>query len=193
MSQVPGPRSRADARRNRERLLTVARDAFASGNGALPLETLAARAGVGIGTLYRHFPTREALVDAVYASELDDVTASASGLLVGHPADVAMRIWMDRYAQFVTTKRGLLGTLRSGWAAGTIATPDTRARVTKVINDFLAAGVSQGLLRDDVLVDDVVAALIGVFMSTSALGRPEQVGRLLDLLMSGLRSEPPRQ
>jgi len=193
LSQVPGPRSRADARRNRERLLTVARDAFASGNGALPLETLAARAGVGIGTLYRHFPTREALVDAVYASELDDVTASASGLLVGHPADVAMRIWMDRYAQFVTTKRGLLGTLRSGWAAGTIATPDTRARVTKVINDFLAAGVSQGLLRDDVLVDDVVAALIGVFMSTSALGRPEQVGRLLDLLMSGLRSEPPRQ
>ncbi|HXW34044.1 MAG TPA: TetR/AcrR family transcriptional regulator [Acidimicrobiales bacterium] len=173
--------------------MTVARDAFASGNGALPLETLAARAGVGIGTLYRHFPTREALVDAVYASELDDVTASASGLLVGHPADVAMRIWMDRYAQFVTTKRGLLGTLRSGWAAGTIATPDTRARVTKVINDFLAAGVSQGLLRDDVLVDDVVAALIGVFMSTSALGRPEQVGRLLDLLMSGLRSEPPRQ
>ena len=142
---------------------------------------------MGIGTLYRHFPTREALVDAAHASELDDVTASAAGLLAQHPADVAMRIWLDRYAQFVTAKRGMLDTLRSGWAAGTIATPDTRARITQVISNFLAAGASQGLLRDDVPVDDVTAALVGVFLSTTALGQPDQVGRLLDLLMAGLR------
>lgn len=153
----------------------------------MPLETLARRAGVGIGTLYRHFPTREALVDAAYASELDDVTASAAGLLTQHPADVAMRIWLDRYAQFVTAKRGMLDTLRSGWAAGTVATPDTRARITLVVSDFLAAGASQGVLRDDVPVDDVTAALVGVFLSTTALGQPDQVGPLLDLLMAGLR------
>ncbi|HXY43157.1 MAG TPA: TetR/AcrR family transcriptional regulator [Acidimicrobiales bacterium] len=171
----------------------VAREAFASGDGAVPLGTLARRAGVGIGTLYRHFPTREALVDAVYASELDAVTASASGLLERHPADVAMRRWLDRYAEFMTTKRGMLDALRSGWAAGTIATPDTRARITQVIDDFLSAGARQGLLRDDVLVDDVTAALVGVFLSTTALGQPDQVGRLLDLLMAGLRPESGRR
>jgi AcrR family transcriptional regulator len=137
--------------------------------------------------LYRHFPTREALVDAVYASELDDVTGCASELIERHPADVAMRIWMDRYSQFVTRKKGMLGTLRSGWAAGTIATPDTRERITEVVSTFLAAGAEQGVLRDDVPVDDVTAALVGVFLSTTALGQPEQVGRLLDLLMAGLR------
>ena len=142
-----------------------------------------------IGTLYRHFPTREALVDAVYASELGDVTARASKLLGRHPADVAMRAWMDRYAQFMTTKRGMLDTLRPGWAAGTIATPDTRARITQVVSDFLGAGAKQGVLRDDVPVDDVTAALVGVFLSTTALGHPDQVGRLLDLLMAGLRPE----
>ena len=187
LSDTTEHRGRADARRNRERLLAVAREAFASGDAAVPLETLARRAGVGIGTLYRHFPTREALVDAAYASELDDVTASAAELLAQHPADVAMRIWLDRYAQFVATKQGMFNVLRPGWAAGTIATPDTRARITHVVNDFLVAGASQALLRDDVLVDDVTAALVGVFLSTTALGQPDQVGRLLDLLMAGLR------
>ena len=167
--------------------MAVAREEFASGDGTAPLETLARRAGVGVGTLYRHFPTREALVDAVYASELDDVTASAAGLLKRLPADVAMRTWLDRYAQFMTTKRGMLDTLRSGWAAGTIATPDTRARITLVVSDFLSVGASQGLLRDDVLVEDVTVALAGVFLSTTAVGQPDQVGRLLDLLMAGLR------
>jgi len=94
---------------------------------------------------------------------------------------------MDRYAQFVTRKKGMLDTLRSGWAAGTIATPDTRERITEVVSTFLAAGAEQGVLRDDVPVDDVTAALVGVFLSTTALGRPEQVGSLLDLLMAGLR------
>ena len=126
-------------------------------------------------------------MDAAYASELDDVTASAAGFLADHPADVAMRLWLDRYAEFVTTKRGMLDTLRSGWAAGTIATPDTRARITQVMSDFLTAGAMQGVLRDDVPVDDVTAALVGVFLSTTALGQPDQVGRLLDLLMAGLR------
>ena len=187
LSVPPSRRGRSDAQRNRDRLLTVARDAFASGEWALPLETLARRAGVGIGTLYRHFPTREALVDALHTSELDDVTASAAGLLEHHPADVAMRLWMGRYAQFVATKRGMLDTLRSGWAAGTIATPDTRARINEVISAFLAAGAGQGVLRDDVPADDVTVALAGVFLSTTTVGRPDQVGRLLDLVMAGLR------
>jgi len=190
LSDAPGPHGRSDARRNRERLLSAAREAFASGDGAVPLEALARRAGVGIGTLYRHFPTREALVDAVYASELDEVTTTATKLLRRHPADVAMRAWMDRYAQFMSAKRGMLDTLRPGWAAGTIATPDTRARITEVVSTFLDAGAEQGLLRDDIPVDDVTTALAGVFLATTALGHPDKVGPLLDLLMAGLRPEP---
>jgi AcrR family transcriptional regulator len=178
---------RADARRNRERLVVAAREAFATQGRVVPLEDVARAAGVGVGTLYRHFPTREALVDAVYAAELDDVTGCAGELLGAHPADVALRAWMDRYAAFGAAKRGLLDTLRSGWAAGTIATPDTRTRITAVIAEFLAAGAEQGNLRDDVPPEDVTTALVGVFLSTTALGSDERAGRLLDLLVAGLR------
>lgn len=178
---------RADAQRNRERLIAAARTAFADGSETASLEDVARAAEVGIGTLYRHFPTREALVDAVYAAQLDEVTACVPDLLRTYSADRALRVWMDRYAAFVEVKRGLLDTLRSGWAAGTIATPDTRARITAVINDFLTAGAEQDVLRADVLAEDVTAALVGVFLSVATIGSAGQAGRLLDLLIAGLR------
>ncbi|PRZ41203.1 TetR family transcriptional regulator [Antricoccus suffuscus] len=187
MTEATRRPKRADAQRNRERLIAVARDAFVATDTATSLEAVARAAGVGIGTLYRHFPTREALVDAVYAAELDDVTGCAPELLRIHPADVALRGWMDRYAAFVTTKRGMLDTLRSGWAAGTIATPDTRARITQVLADFLESGATQRVLRDDVPAEDVTTALVGIFLSTATVGNPAQVERLLDLLVAGLR------
>ncbi|MFT4082707.1 MAG: TetR family transcriptional regulator [Nocardioides sp.] len=179
---------RADAQRNRARLTEAARSAFTSIGDAAPLEDIARAAGVGIGTLYRHFPTREALVDAVYAAELDAVTACVPELLHDLPADVALRAWMDRYAAFVAAKRGMLDTLRSGWAAGTIATPDTRARISQAIGEFLAAGAQQGLLRADVAAEDVTAGLVGIFLATATIGSPEQADRLLDLLLAGLRT-----
>ncbi|MBO0804342.1 MAG: TetR/AcrR family transcriptional regulator [Nocardiopsaceae bacterium] len=178
---------RADAQRNRERLIAAGRTVFAQGSEAATLEDVARAAGVGIGTLYRHFPTREALVDAIYASQLDEVTSCVPGLLRTYPADRALRAWMDRYAMFVEAKRGILGTLRSGWAAGTIATPDTRARITAAIGEFLAAGAEQEVLRSDLPAEDVTVALVGVFMSTTTIGSPDQAGRLLDLLVAGLR------
>jgi AcrR family transcriptional regulator len=179
---------RADAHRNRERLVAAARDTFAAGGGVATMQEVARAAGVGVGTLYRHFPTREALVDAVYSAQLDEVTAAAAGLLAAHPADIALRRWMDAYAAFVEAKRGLLDTLRSGWAAGTIATPDTRARVSAVIGDMLAAGAEQGVLRADVQPDDVTATLAGVMLATATMGVGEgQVDRILDLLVDGLR------
>src|SRR5206468_1162115 len=121
---------RSDARRNRESLVAAARAAFAAADDTVPIESIARDAGVGVGTLYRHFPTREALVEAVYAAELDDVAASAPALLQQFPPDVALRAWMDRYARFVATKRGMLDTLRAGWASGRITTSTTRERIT---------------------------------------------------------------
>ena len=177
---------RADARRNYERVLAAAREAFAEGGESTSLEEIARRAGVGIGTLYRHFPTREALVEAVYAAELDDVTDSSPELLERFPPDVALRAWMDRYGQFATVKRGMINTLRAGWSAGRI-TPHTRERINAAIETILLTGARSGSLRADVAPDDVTSMLLGVFLSTAASGTPEQTGRLLDLIVDSLR------
>ncbi|MFE3599872.1 TetR/AcrR family transcriptional regulator [Streptomyces sp. NPDC059142] len=198
----PGPPLRADARRNRDRLVSVARAAFAAADGTVPLEAVAREAGVGIGTLYRHFPTREALVEAVYAAELDDVTASAPALLAELPPEAALRAWLDRYAAFVATKRGMIDTLRTGWASGRIATPTTRERITAAIGAILAAGARTGSLRTDVTAEEVTTLLLGVFLSTAASDAPERTGRQLDLVVDALhpgndrgapgRAHPPR-
>ncbi|MFJ9031646.1 TetR/AcrR family transcriptional regulator [Streptomyces sp. NPDC102274] len=178
---------RADARRNREKLVAAARAAFAAADDTVTLESIAREAGVGIGTLYRHFPTREALVEAVYAAELDDVATSAPGLLDKLPPEVALRAWMDGYAAFVATKRGMIDTLRTGWASGRIATPTTRERVTAAIGTILAQGAREGSLRADVDPGDVTTMLLGVFLATAAGHTPERTGRLLDLVVDALR------
>ena len=179
---------RADARRNRDALVAVARAAFAAAEDPVTLEGIARQAGVGIGTLYRHFPTREALVEAVYAAELDDVTTSAATALDTFPPDVALRTWMKRYAEFTATKRGMIDTLRTGWTSGRITTPSTRERITAAIGAILAAGVRAGSFRADVDADDVTAILLGVFLSTSTNSGAGQTERLLDLVVDALRS-----
>ncbi|MFC1437433.1 helix-turn-helix domain-containing protein [Streptacidiphilus sp. N1-10] len=178
---------RADARRNRDRLVAEATAAFAAADDTVPLEDIARRAGVGIGTLYRHFPTREALVEAVYATELDEITRSAAALLEQLPPDAALRAWMNRYARFVELKRGLVDTLRAGWASGRIATSTTRERVTSAIATILTAGAASGVFRADTEPDDVTALLLGVFLSTGPDRDRAQVARLLDLVLDSLR------
>ncbi|CAG6390736.1 TetR/AcrR family transcriptional regulator [Streptomyces cocklensis] len=186
-AKAPGRPARADAQRNRERLLAVARDAFAATDGNATLDAIAREAGVGIGTLYRHFPTREALVEAIYATELDAVVASAPALLRELPPEAALRAWMDRYAAFTAVKRGISDTLRAGWASGTIATPATRERITAAIAEILDAGAKTGSLRADVEPEAVTMMLLGVFMSTTAGNSPHLTGRLLDLVADALR------
>jgi AcrR family transcriptional regulator len=179
---------RSDALRNRDKLVQIARTAFATAEDAVSLEGIAREAGVGIGTLYRHFPTREALVEAVYAAELDDVTGSVPALLRELPPDAALRAWMGRCAAFVATKRGMADTLRAGWASGRIAAPTTtRERITAAIATILARGAETGALRADVAPQDVVALLLGIFFGTTADNGPEQTERLLDLVMDALR------
>jgi AcrR family transcriptional regulator len=175
---------RADVRRNREKLLTAARAAFAAADGPVVLETIARAAGVGIGTLYRHFPTRDALVEAVYAAELDDVATCAPDLLATYPPDAALRAWMDRYTAFVTTKRGMLDTLRAAFASGRLI-PVTRERITSAIATILAEGARTGTLRPDVPAEDVTAMIRGVLLTT--VDTPDQTGRLLALIVDALR------
>jgi AcrR family transcriptional regulator len=178
---------RQDAQRNRDTLVTVARAAFAAANDSVPLETIARDAGLGIGTLYRHFPTRESLVEAVYAAQLDELVDSAASLLEEFPADVALRAWVQRYSQFFATKRGMIDTLRAGWKSGRIATPGTRVRISATAAEFLRAGAQQGVLRSDIEPDQVTTLMLGVFLSTGPDTPVEQIDGLLDLLIDALR------
>ena len=178
---------RSDGLRNRDRLIQVAGAAFAASDGTVALETIARDAGVGIGTLYRHFPTREALVEAVYAAELDDVVDSAPALLRRLEPDAALRAWMARYAAFIATKRGMGETLRAGWASGRIATPLTRERITGAIATILALGAETGALRADVEPEDVTVMLLGIFLARASGNDSAQTGRLIDLVMAALR------
>jgi AcrR family transcriptional regulator len=176
--------ARSDARRNREKLLEVATAAFAAADGRrVSLESIARDAGVGIGTLYRHFPNREALVEAIYRAELAEVAEAAAALLKRHPAKTALRRWMDRYAGFVAAKRGMAESLHAMFDSGAMQRNETRASITGAVDLLLRAGADDGSLRADISADDVVSGLIGIFLAS---GSREQTGRLLDLLVAGV-------
>jgi AcrR family transcriptional regulator len=180
-------RQRADAERNRARLLDAARAAFASGQSPVSLEQIAKEANVGIGTLYRHFPTREALVEALYRRELADLCASADDLLAAHPPERALRAWMDGFARYVTAKREMADTLRAVFASGTVTVSEARVELTSAVRTIIAAGAAAGTLRADVRPEDVVAMIVGAFTATSLDGGHEQLNRMLDLLADAVR------
>jgi AcrR family transcriptional regulator len=177
-------RLRADAQRNRERLLATASAAFGTNKGTdVPLEEIARGAGVGTGTLYRHFPNREALIEAVFRNEHAEVVASATELSHSDPPAVALRRWMDRYANFVTTKQGMAASLRAMLAAGVVQPGDLLESAQDAIGTLLRAGAEDGSLRADIRADDVMSYLVGIFLASHST---HQTRRLLDLLVSAL-------
>jgi AcrR family transcriptional regulator len=178
---------RADAQRNRDRLLAAAVRAFSTAWPGATLEAIAKDAGVGIGTLYRHFPTREALVEAAYRNELARLCDAVGDLLAEDPADVALRTWMDRYVDYMVTKRGMADALRAVIASGGNPYNESRARLTTAIQTLLTAGVQGGVLRSDIEALDVFTALSGITLAVGAPEHRQQAGRQLDLLMDALR------
>jgi AcrR family transcriptional regulator len=182
---------RADAQRNRELLLAAAVTAFSRSGPEASLESIARAAGVGIGTLYRHFPSREVLIDAAYRSELARLCDSVPGLLAALPPDRAMRAWMDNFVDYMTTKRGMAEALRAVVASGGNPFAESRARLLAAFGTLLQAGSQAGLLRPDVSPDDVLVGISGVPVLAAEPSRREQAGRLLDLIMDGLRYTAP--
>ena len=179
---------RADAQRNREQLLAAAVAAFSCEDPSpVTLESLARAAGVGIGTLYRHFPSREALVDAAYRSELARLCDSVPGLLGVMPADKAMRTWMDLFIEYMMTKKGMSDALRMVIASGGNPFAESRSRLLAAFSALLAAGAAVGTLRADLDPADLLASMSGVSLVAATAAQREQAGRLLDLLMDGLR------
>ncbi|MEV7925836.1 MULTISPECIES: TetR family transcriptional regulator [unclassified Kitasatospora] len=178
---------RADARRNRDRLIEVAARAFAQDGPDATLGAIAKEAGVGIGTLYRHFATREELVEAVYRSELAKLCDSAAELLDGRGPDAALRAWMDGFVRYMTTKRGMSDALRALIASGSDPFSHSRAMLTAAITQLLRAGAESGALRADVEPEDVLFSLSGLSMAATTPEHHTRMERLLDLLMDGLR------
>ncbi|MEU7695000.1 MULTISPECIES: TetR/AcrR family transcriptional regulator [Microbispora] len=182
---------RADARRNRERLLDVAARAFSHDGPDVTLDAIAKEAGVGIGTLYRHFPTREALIEAAYRNELAKLCDAAAELVAEMPPDEAMRTWMDRFIDYLATKRGMADALRAVIASGSNPYAQSRDRLLGAIGTLLDAGAATGVLRRDVPPEDVLTGVNGICLAAGEAAQREQAGRLLDLLMDGLRRGAP--
>ncbi|SEO68176.1 transcriptional regulator, TetR family [Actinacidiphila rubida] len=181
---------RADAQRNRDRLLAVAVRAFSEDGPDVTLDAIAKEAGVGIGTLYRHFPTREALVEAAYRNELDRLCDSARQLLAAAPAEEALRTWMDNFVDYLAAKRGMGEALKAVIASGGNPFAHSRDRLTGAVGALLDAGAAEGALRGDVDAGDVVTALSGICLATGTPEQRDQAGRLIDLLVAGLRRYP---
>jgi AcrR family transcriptional regulator len=187
VSETTTRQVRADARRNYDRLLEVAVEAFTTDGADVTLEGIARTAGVGIGTLYRHFPTREALVEAVYRHELGDLCDAVPGLLDSLPPDEATRAWMDHFIDYVTNKRDMAEALRAVIASGANPYAESRDRLIAAITTLLGAGATAGTLRADIDPNDVLVAINGVSLAAGKPTQRAQAGRLLDLLLEGLR------
>jgi AcrR family transcriptional regulator len=171
-------------------LLAAATRAFASADEEPSMRAIAREAGVGIATLYRHFPTRESLVDAVYQDQVQRLTLGARELLEQLPPAKAMRRWMDLFADWLATKHGMLDTLLAMIETGEIVQAQTRAELLDAITTILDAGNAAGDLRADISAEDIAASMLGVLAVAGKRGQHAQADRLLDLLMDGLSPRP---
>ncbi len=156
------------------------------------MRAIAREAGVGIATLYRHFPTRESLVDAVYRGQVETLTAGARELLAELPPPAALRAWMDLFGSWIATKNGMLDTLLAMIESGRIPHAQTRAELLDAIEAMLDAGRATGELRADVTAEDVAAGLIGIFTVARPSEQDARATRLLNILIDGLRPVPQR-
>ncbi|MCW2558162.1 MAG: transcriptional regulator TetR family [Mycobacterium sp.] len=177
---------RADARQNRERLIDAATKAFTANGSNTSLEEVARTAGVGVGTLYRHFPTREALYVAVHRAEIVRVARRAHELLETHPPLDALRLWLDEFIEFFEAKKGMAQIFRSVMARGENPFIDLRVLTYEAAQSLLKTAAHDGV-RQDVDAADLIASVYGISLAATDA---EQSGRLLELLLHGLRAQP---
>ncbi|GAA3046782.1 TetR/AcrR family transcriptional regulator [Streptomyces glomeratus] len=190
MQQKKDTPQRSDAQRNRERILDVAL-AELTHSAEVPLSVIAKKAGVGQGTFYRNFPSREALVLELYRYEMQQVADSAARLLESREPDRALREWMDRLAEFAMAKAGLADAIRQATSApGGLAKPG-HAPVTAAAELLLRANEEAGTIRPGVTADDFLLAIAGLWQIDPSGDWQPRVTRLLDLVMDGLRAGAP--
>jgi AcrR family transcriptional regulator len=181
---------RADAVRNRERVLEAAKAVFSTGGAEASLEAVARAAGVGIGTLYRHFPTREALFEAVYRREVQQLADLAEQLKRETAPVEALRHWMRSNVKFVATKKGMLAALALAAYNNSELYSFSFDRLTKAVGGLLDRAIAAGDIRADISPEDLLRALIGMCMMHDQPGWQTSVLRLLDVFIDGLRVRP---
>lgn len=186
MPAPPVRPTRADARANEDKLLAAAAEAFARDGAAATLKQIAKDAGVGIGTLYRRFPTREQLVDATYRYETTRLADHASDLLRELPADRALRVWMSQVLDYLDTKQGMAESLQSLLRSDAELSSRTREQLTAAVERLRLAGIAQGVIRETVPAPDILMTLAGITLVAGSRPQREQAERLLDLLMDGV-------
>jgi AcrR family transcriptional regulator len=181
---------RADARRNRARLIEVAKAMFREGGAETSLEAVARAAGVGIGTLYRHFPTRDALIEAVYLTEMRNLAEAAPRFSATLPPVEALRAWLRLFVDHIATKQVMAPVLASMVGGPSEACTNSGARVKAAIGSLVDRAVASGDIRLDIDPLDLLRALAGVAGISSVPGWEESAKRLVDILIAGVRIPP---
>jgi AcrR family transcriptional regulator len=190
--KAPGAmrKPRADARRNRDGLLEAAKAAFGEVGAEASLDEIARRAGVGIGTLYRHFPTREAVVEAVYRREVQQLADAAPRLIDSLPPAEALRAWMRLFIDYIAAKKVIAPALKSLVGGGSALYADSGARINEAMALLVERARASGDIRPNTDSADLLRALIGFAYVNAAPDWEASARRLIDLLIDGLRSQP---
>lgn len=177
---------RADAQRNVDALLEAAKAVFAVSGVDAPVREIAQKAGVGVGTFYRHFPDRAGLIAAVFRREVDACADAAQPLSADHPPFEAMTQWLHLFSGFIATKRGLASALYTGSPVFESLPAYFDQRLRPTLARLLAAAVASGEARADVDADDIIGAVASLSMATKS-ARPDQARRMVALFIDGLR------
>jgi len=178
---------RADAVRNRERVLEAAKVVFSAGGAEASLEAVARAAGVGIGTLYRHFPTREALFEAVYRREVQQLADLAEQLKQEAKPIDALRQWMRSIVKFVATKKGMSAALTLAVDKNSKLFSSSADRLARTVGGLLDRAIAAGEIRDDISPEDLLRAVVGMCYMHDQPGWQTSVLRLVDVFVDGLR------
>jgi AcrR family transcriptional regulator len=186
----PARKPRADAKRNRERILEVAKAAFTRDGAAASLDDIARRSGIGNATLYRHFPTRDDLIEAVYRSEVEKLAAAERRFASSMPALEALRAWMLLFIDHVAGKMLIIPAMNTIAGGSLRLMEDSRSLIHNAFAASVERAIASGDLRSDTDPNDFVRALVGIFHTTALPGWESSARRLVDILIAGSRSTP---
>jgi AcrR family transcriptional regulator len=178
---------RADAQRNRERILEVAKEAFTRSGASASLDDIAKEAGVGAGTLYRHFPTRDALLEAVYRTEVEKLAAAEQKFAQAMTPVEALRSWMLLFVDYIATKQIIAPALNTFVGGPSKLYEGSRAKIKGAIDSLVKRAIKSGEIRRDLEPFDLLRALIGVSNVASGPDWQQSARRLVDILISGSR------
>lgn len=184
---VHPPPLRADARRNRDKLIEVAALAFSDEGAAASLEDIARRAGVGIGTLYRHFPTREHLVESVYRRELEILATAARDLMREEEPAKAIEEWMNRFVSYMAAKRGMANSLKLLFTSNSALFAEGSKLLHTAFEELLRNAVKANAVKGDIGGADVLNALFGIYSIPEGPDWRDRAHRIVRLVMDGLR------